>query len=139
MAKILESRLQTATLKKIQVHHAFRLLGISLFLMGLVGFITAGLWVNQDRATWHLLLWTFGATMTGLATFGHHNENAVAWMMQGDQQLLSPSMKAELTEEIQHDRAGTLAAQPTTKLAIFITLFAVSLQIVAVTKIWRLL
>lgn len=139
MAKILESRLPTATLKKIRTHHAFRLLGIVLFLLGLTGFVTAIVWVNQDRATWHLLLWTFGATMTGLATFGHHNDNAVAWMLQSDQQQLTPRMQAELAEEINHDQTGTLASQPTPKLAIFITLFAISLQILAVTKIWRLL
>jgi len=131
--------LPTALLKRIQLHHAFRILGILLFLMGLAGFITAVVWVQQDRATWHLLLWTFGATMTGLATFGHHTENGVAYMLKMDSADLPAALKAELDEEIQTDRPGTLGTQPTPKLAVFITLFSLSLQAVAVTKIWSLI
>jgi hypothetical protein len=114
-------------------------LGILLFLMGLAGLITAIIWVQQDRATWHLLLWTFGATMTGLATFGHHTENGVAYMLKMSNSDLPPSLKNELDEELRTDRPGTLNTQPTPKLAVFITLFALSLQAVAVTRIWNLI
>jgi hypothetical protein len=114
-------------------------LGILLFLTGLAGFMTAVFWVQQDRATWHLILWTFGATMTGLATFGHHTENIVALMIRMNKTALSPALQAELEEEIQLDPIGILDTQPTPKLAVFITLFALALQAIAVTKIGSLI
>lgn len=131
--------MSAATTNRIRIHQAFRILGIFFFLTGLAGFMTAVFWVQQDRATWHLILWTFGATMTGLATFGHHTENIVALLLQVDKSGLSPANQAELAEEIRFDPTGTLDTQPTPKLAIFITLFAITLQAIAVTKIGSLI
>ena len=126
-------------LKKVRLHNNLRLLGIPLFLMGLAGLITAIVLVNQGQARWHLILWTFGATMTGLATFGNHNENAVAWMLECEKSALSKKMKAELEEELNQDRAGILAIKPTPKLAAFVTILALCLQTVAGYKLWQVL
>jgi hypothetical protein len=114
-------------------------LGIPLFLTGLAGLITAIVLVNRGEATWHLILWAFGATMTGLATFGNHNENAVAWMLKSESTELSPKMKAELTEEMTHDRLGVLGTQPTPKLAAFVTVLALLAQSLAGYKLWQVL
>ena len=114
-------------------------MGIPLFLGGIVGLGTAITLVVQDQATWHLILWCFGATLTGLATFGNHNDNAIAWMLLCDPKELSEKNRSELDDELAHDRSETLASTPTPKLAAFITCFALLLQAVAGYKLLQVL
>ena len=128
-----------SNLTKVRLHNKLRLLGIPLFLGGLVGFITAITLVYQGNATWHLILWCFGATLTGLATFGNHNDNAIAWMLLCERTDLSETNRRELESELTHDRAGVLASKPTPKLAAFITCFALLLQSVAGYKLAQVL
>ena len=126
-------------LAKVRLHNKLRLLGIPLFLGGIIGLGTSIPLVVQDQATWHLILWCFGATLTGLATFGNHNDNAIAWMLLCDPEELSEQNRSELDEELAHDRSGTLASTPTPKLAAFITLFALLLQAAAGYKLFQVL
>ena len=126
-------------LKKVRLHNRLRLLGIPLFLGGLCALVFAVTLVQQDRATWHLILWSFGATMTGLATFGNHNENAIAWILKVDPKKRTPKMKSELKEELDYDKASTLASSPTPYITLFITILALSFQTLAGYKIWQVL
>jgi len=126
-------------LKKVRLHNRLRLLGIPLFLSGLCALGFAVALVHQDKATWHLILWSFGATMTGLATFGNHNENAIAWILKVDPKKRTPEMKSELHEELDYDKAATLASSPTPAIALFITILAVTFQALAGYKIWQVL
>ena len=128
-----------SNLAKVRLHNKLRLLGIPLFLGGFAGLVTAIVLVNQDQATWHLILWCFGATLTGLATFGNHNDNAIAWMLLCDPNELSPKNRAELDDELAHDRSAALSSKPTPKLAAFITCFALLLQTVAGYKLLQVL
>ena len=128
-----------SNLARVHLHNKLRLLGIPLFLGGFAGLVTAVVLVTQDQASWHLILWCFGATLTGLATFGNHNDNAIAWMLLCDPKELSPKHRAELEAELAHDRPATLASKPTPKLAAFITCFALLLQTAAGYKLFQVL
>ncbi len=126
-------------LRKARLHNRLRLLGIPLFLMGVAALVTAIVLVSQDRATWHLILWSVGATFTGLATFGNHHENAIAWMMQCEPGDLPPEYRKSLDEEMAHDKAETLGLKATPGLAAFVTVLALLLQFMADYKILQVL
>lgn len=128
-----------SNLAKVRLHNKLRLLGIPLFLGGITGLVTSTALVVQDQATWHLILWCFGATLTGLATFGNHNDNAIAWMLLCDPGELSAKNRSELQDELAHDRTAVQASKPTPKLAAFITCFALLLQTVAGYKLFQVL
>jgi hypothetical protein len=98
------------------------------------------IWLFQtDQATWHLILWSVGATFTGLATFGNHHDNSIAWMLICDKERLSDSFRKELEDELRHDKAGALAHQPAPYLAAFVTVLALFFQFMANYRISQVL
>ena len=73
-------------LAKVRLHNRLRWVGIPLFCGGVAALVTA-IWLFQgDQAGWHPILWSLGATFTGLATFGNHWQNMLfAYNMTRDQ------------------------------------------------------
>ena len=116
-------------------HLSMRWLGIPLFLLGVAGLGTSSGLLILDRAPWHLVLWYFGATALSLGTFGNHSDTGIAFMVRAEPGDLTPPMRAELREELNRDRAGTLALRPAPMAAATLTLMALAFHILAGWKL----
>lgn len=116
-------------------HLSMRCFGIPLFLLGALGLGTASVLLVLDRVSWHLVLWYFGATALSLATFGNHSDTGIAFLVRAEPSELTPKMRSELREELDRDRAATLALRPTPIAAATLTLMAIVFHILSARKL----
>ncbi len=127
-----------ASLRARAARHAkLRYIGIPMFCLGAVGIVTAlGLWLGGDgKGGWVLLY--IGATGLSLATFGTHNDTAIAYMVRAEG--LPEALKTELKQEMDRDRAGTQELAPTPGIASAMTLIAIALHVLAGSRFLTLL
>ncbi len=100
-----------------------RWLGIPLFGLGLLGLLGAvGLALVAD-GQWSAAMLYLGATGLSLATFGTHNDTALA-LMTRQPESLDREARAELDEELARDTADTLGLKATPKTAWGISVVA---------------
>lgn len=118
----------------IQRHRSLRWLGVPLLAIGLLGVITAiGLAVAAD-GRWSALMLYVGASGLSLATFGTHNDTAIALMTRHPDGLPSDA-RSELEEELTRDKAGALSLKATPRTAWVITVIALGLHAAALSRI----
>jgi len=118
----------------IQRHRSLRWLGVPLLAIGLLGVIAAiGLAVAAD-GRWSALMLYVGASGLSLATFGTHNDTAIALMTRHPDGLPSDA-RSELEEELTRDKAGALSLKATPRTAWVITVIAISLHAAALSRI----
>ena len=100
-------------IQKAELHAKVRWLGPPLLIVGIFWFGLAAYLYLQGSVAWHPVLWGFGAMATGLATFGIHNDNALAQMMLVDRAALPEKLARELEWELKRDRGAMLELTPT--------------------------
>ncbi len=117
-------------------HARARWLGVPLFWLGAIGLCSGlVLWLT-GRAPGAVVLLYIAATGLSLATFGTHNDTALAWMVRAPEGELPGPSAAELREELEADRAGVSSLSPSPKVAWAMTVIALALHAWA---LWRLL
>ena len=71
---------------------------------------------------------SFFGTGLGLASFGANHDAAMAYLVQADGEAMPKPLRAELDEELDRDRAGTLALRPVPVVATLLPLVAAGVQ-----------
>ena len=118
-----------------RVHARLRLLGIPMFGIGALGLVASlGLWV-ADIAPGACVMLYIASTGLSLATFGTHNDTALAWMVRAGEEALDPGLRTELRDELATDRVAVSGLTPTPKIAWAMPLIALPLHTWAA---WRL-
>lgn len=118
----------------IQRHRNLRWLGVPLLAIGLLGVLAAVGFAVAADGRWSTMMLYIGASGLSLATFGTHNDTAIALMSRHPEGLDS-SGKSELEEELSRDKPGTLGLMPTPKTAWGITVVALGLHALALTRL----
>ncbi len=123
------------SLAQARTHARLRLLGIPLFGIGALGLLASlALWF-ADLAPGACVMLYIASTGLSLATFGTHNDTALAWMVRAGEEALDPGLRTELREELTVDRLAVSSLAPTPKIAWAMTLIALALHTWAA---WRL-
>ncbi len=122
-------------LASARTHARLRLLGIPLFWGGALGFVASlALWIG-GTAPFACVMLYIASTGLSLATFGTHNDTALAWMVRAGESALDPGLRTELRAELALDRQGVSSLNPTPKVAWAMTVIALLLHTWAA---WRL-
>ena len=117
----------------IQRHRSLRWLGFPMLTIGLLGVVAAlGMAVAAD-GRWSALMLYIGASGLSLATFGTHNDTAIALMARHPEDLPRDA-RSELEEELTRDKAGTLSLKATPRTAWVITVIAMGLHAAALSR-----
>ena len=130
---------QSADLRGVARHARLRWAGAPLLITGLsvVGLCVAT-WLMQGSGGYLVFLGLFG-TGLGLAAFGANHEATMALALQvkekGEAEL-PENLAAELVQELQRDRDGTIALRAFPKTAMALPLVAVAIQ---ATTAWLVL
>lgn len=120
---------------KATSHARMRMLGIPLFWLGALGLIAAlTLWLG-GRVPGACVMLYVASTGLSLATFGTHNDTALAWMLRAGEDSLSGALRSELRAELAADRQGVSALAPTPRIAMAMTFIAVGLHTWAALKL----
>jgi len=123
------------SLSSAKKHARVRLLGIPMFWLGALGLVASlGLWIGGMAPGACVMLY-IASTGLSLATFGTHNDTALAWMVRAGEEALDPGLRTELRGELALDRQGVSALSPTPKIAWAMTVIALLLHVWAA---WRL-
>lgn len=116
-------------------HASLRWIGVPLFALGALGFVTAIAAVAMTDLRAGTILLYMGATGFSLGTFGTHNDTALALAQRAEPKQLAPGLRAELEADLKADKATTAALAATPKTAWFATVCALLLHGVGA---WRL-
>ena len=118
--------------KQAEKHIRMRWIGVPLLVSGLVLFLIAiqSFWISGS--IFPVLLGTACALM-GLTCFGVNHDTAICFAMEAqradDTLRFSPQLQTELEEEMRRDRADVLALQSNPKIALFLPIVVVIVQI----------
>jgi hypothetical protein len=117
-----------SSLDSARTHARLRMLGVPLFWVGACGLLaTLGLWIAGMVPGACVMLYV-ASTGLSLATFGTHNDSALAWMMRAGEDALDPDLRSELRQELAADRQGVSALTPTPRIAWAMTFIALGLH-----------
>jgi len=118
-----------ADLSTARRHAAWRWTGAPRLLTGVVLLAAAVLGALQGQSGFTVMLGLFGCGLS-LASFGANHEAAVAVALRvrGAGGSLPPRLAADLDEELQRDRSGTLGLRPSPRVALALPLVAVLVQ-----------
>jgi len=127
------------TARNAAFHARLRWAGAPLLLSGVALLLWAVGNASHGGSGLTVMIGMLGCGM-GLASFGANHDTALALALEvHDQQdsagLLSEALSAEVTEELQSDRAGTMALRPSPRIAMALPAVALLVQLFV---FWRL-
>lgn len=117
----------TQAVARAQRHATVRWAGAPLLFTGAGLLLASVLALAGGSSGWNIPLSLFG-TGLGLASFGANHDAAIAYLVQAPRKGLPQGLQAELDEELQRDRAGTLALKPVPGVALALPLVAILVQ-----------
>lgn len=112
---------------RAQRHATVRWAGAPLLFTGAGLLVASVVALAGGGSGWNIALSLFG-TGLGLASFGANHDAAIAYLVQAPRKALPAKLQAELDEELQRDRAGTLALKPVPGVALALPLVAILVQ-----------
>lgn len=121
---------QTDLARAAQRHATLRWVGVPLFGFGLLGLVTAlGLILTRDAA-WSGMMLYIAASGLSLATFGTHNDTALALAQRAAPEAgLPEALRRELEEELERDRQEVIGLSPSPRAALAVTMIALTLHV----------
>ncbi len=117
----------SAALSSAKRHATLRWAGAPLLLSGIGLLLAAFAGLASGGSGWNLAMGFFG-TGLGLASFGSNHDAAIAYLQQADRAALPKNLAEELDEELERDRAGTMALKPVPAVAMILPMVAVGVQ-----------
>lgn len=120
----------TSLAQAAQRHAALRWVGVPLFCFGLLGLASAIGLAATTEAPWRGVMLYVATTGLSLATFGTHNDTALAFARRAPPEAeLGPALRKELQQELDRDRAALMGLSPSPNVALVITLVALTLHV----------
>ncbi len=110
-------------------HASLRWAGAPLLLTGVLLLVWTVGSIFRGGPVGLIMLGFFGTGM-GLASFGANHDAAIAFALKARSAggALSASLTAELDEELERDRAGTMGIKPAPNVAMALPFFAMAVQ-----------